>query len=293
MKTAQEKGPDVHEEAASAFHQINDDGGAKGLTTMVVIPFSTLRDKGAIPRRSILNPTQDHVPVTALGPDDHVIFFSQRWLTPSPRAVATPDDAVGTKYKQLMTACRAYGKMNGIKEKNIWVWMDFSSVDQDDDEELIRGVNSLALYVCSCDAFISIDHADYFNRGWCLMECMFADASKTPRYILSADDELKPMDINMRLECKSPCEGSFTVESDREIMKVLEEMGSMITVRLDRGIAFNFLDDAKTQGSTHKSKAAPALPAAATAPVAGGTNKPREVMIPNLPWWLSFAPCAF
>ena len=76
--------------------------------------------------------------------------------------------------------------------------------DQDDDTLLVKGVNSLALYVCSCDAFISIDHADYFDRGWCLMECMFADASKTPRYIFTKENTLKVLTPDMKLENKTP-----------------------------------------------------------------------------------------
>ena len=234
---------------ASAFHQVSGDVAAKGLTEMQVVSLATFREKGAIPRRSVLNPAPVHVPVTALGPKDRVLFFSQRWLTPSPRSAATPDDAEGTKYKQIVASCSAYAELNSIDENNIYIWLDFSSVDQDDDDELIKGVNSLALYVCSSDAFISIDHADYFNRGWCLMECMFADAAKAPRYTLTKDNELKPMDINMRLECKVPAEGSFTVESDREIMKVLESMAVMITMRLDRGITFNGVSEYKEQGS--------------------------------------------
>ena len=43
-------------------------------------------------------------------------------------------------------------------------------VDQDDVPELTRGVNSLGLYVASCDAFITIEHPEYFSRGWCLRE---------------------------------------------------------------------------------------------------------------------------
>ena len=147
-----------------------------------------------------------------------------------------PDDAPGgTKYKQLMAACNQYMKSEGVAEKNLYIWLDFSSVDQDDDTLLVKGVNSLALYVCSCDAFISIDHADYFDRGWCLMECMFADCSKTPRYIFSKKDVLKVLTPDMKLENKTPTEGSFTVESDRAIMKVLSLVASSITMKIDRG----------------------------------------------------------
>ena len=64
---------------------------------------------------------------------------------------------------------QAYCKAKGVREEQLYLWLDFSSIDQDDEDGLVRGVNSLALYVCSSDAFVSIDHADYFDRGWCLM----------------------------------------------------------------------------------------------------------------------------
>ena len=114
---------------------------------------------------------------------------------------------------------------------------------------LVRGVNSLALYVCSSDAFVSIDHADYFDRGWCLMECMFADCSKVPRFkfttrrhLTEARNELLELRPDMRLENKKPEEGNFTVEADREIMKVLTFMAQVITHKLDRGGSFGLLD---------------------------------------------------
>ena len=43
------------------------------------------------------------------------------------------------------------------------------------------------------------------------------------------------VDANMRLAHKAPQEGNFTVESDREIMKLLEVMAWGLTYRLDRG----------------------------------------------------------
>ena len=140
-----------------------------------------------------------------------------------------------------MAACNEYMKSEGVAEKNLHIWLDYSSVDQDDDTLLVKGVNSLALYVCSCDAFISIDHADYFDRGWCLMECMFADASKTPRYIFSKENVLKVLTPDMKLENKTPTAGSFTVESDRAIMETLSFVASSITNRIDRGISFSVL----------------------------------------------------
>ena len=89
----------------------------------------------------------------------------------------------------------------------------------------------------------------YLERGWCLMECMFADCSKVPRFkfttrrhLTEARNELLELRPDMRLENKKPEEGNFTVEADREIMKVLTFMAQVITHKLDRGGSFGLLD---------------------------------------------------
>ena len=262
FEKAQAAGSDVHDdpEVLSAFHQISEGGAKAGLTTMVCVPLSAFLKHGAIPRRSVYNTQNTHVPVSSLKPEDHILFFSQRWLTPSPRAIASPDDANKTKYKQVLAACAAYGKAKNVANDRIFVWLDFCCVDQDDEGELVKGVNSLALYVSSSSAFISIDHEDYFDRGWCLMECMFADSSKTPRYIFTKQGELAPMDPTQRLACKTPQEGSFTVESDREIMNLLEKMAQSITTRIERGGSLSILD--RLQKGAEKEQQAAAMAAA-------------------------------
>ena len=121
------------------------------------------------------------------------------------------------------------------------MWVDFCCIEQDDFEELIRGVNSLALYVCSVDAFVTIEHEVYFDRGWCLMECLFADSCKVPRFIYK-QGELASLCVEDRLALKKPHQGTFTVESDREIMELLELLATVITGKLERGALMEELD---------------------------------------------------
>ena len=129
----------------------------------------------------------------------------------------------GTKRKAIVAAAEAYAKMEGIDLDKVYIWFDLACVEQDDLAELVRGVNALGLYITACDAFVSIDHADYFDRGWCLMECMFADCSKVPRFkfttrrhLTEARNELLELRPDMRLENKKPEEGNFTVEDRRK-----------------------------------------------------------------------------
>ena len=107
--------------------------------------------------------------------------------------------------------------------------LSYACVEQDDLPELTRGVNSLGLYVCSTDAFVTIEHPSYFNRGWCLLECLYADTSKVPRFLMTAGGHLRPMVAEDRLNLKRPNQGSFTVESDRAFMRNLEAVAQVIS----------------------------------------------------------------
>ena len=82
---------------------------------------------------------------------------------PTPSALYL--DKQGTKYKQVVGAAAAYAKEVGVDESHVYIWIDFASVDQDNDADLVRGVNSLGLYVASADAFVTIEHPSYFDRG--------------------------------------------------------------------------------------------------------------------------------
>lgn len=208
--------------------------GDRNLTHMVVVPFTTWLAAGKIPRRGASTEVSAHVPVEKLRPGDRVVFFSQRWLTPVGDP-ASPDDAALTKYKACTAAARAWAISKGVAEEQLYLWIDYSCIEQDDVPELLRGVNSLGLYVCSADAFITIEHDAYFDRGWCLMECLFADASKVPRFLMTAQGELRPMAAEDRVQLKRPNQGNFTVEADRKIMHELEAMAQLITSQLERG----------------------------------------------------------
>ena len=74
------------------------------------------------------------------------------------------------------------------------------------------------------------------------MECMFADCSKVPRFKFTKAGELQELRSDMRLESKTPEDGNFTVEADREVIKVLTVMAQLITAKLDRGGSIGLLD---------------------------------------------------
>ena len=68
-----------------------------------------------------------------------------------------------------------------------------------------------------------------------MLECLYADTSKVPRYLMTKGGELRPMCAEDRLELKRPNEGSFTVETDRAFMRNLEAVAQYICSQLERG----------------------------------------------------------
>ena len=112
----------------------------------------------------------------------------------------------GRRASRLLAGERALGAAReGVAEDKLYIWIDYSSVDQDDLSELTKGVNSLGLFVCSADAFITIEHPDYFDRGWCLLECVFADASTSvPSSFADEEDDPLPPPPPPRANASSP-----------------------------------------------------------------------------------------
>ena len=149
--------------------KLGDDEGRK-LGAMKVIPADVFASRDAIPRRSCKDegPTPQ-VDASELPEGAKILFFSQRWLT-----VSHPDDDEGTKRKAIVAAAEAYAKQEGVDLDKVYIWFDLACVEQDDLAELVRGVNALGLYITACDAFVSIDHPEYWSRAWCLVEQEFA-----------------------------------------------------------------------------------------------------------------------
>ena len=128
-----------------------------------------------------------------------------------------PDDAEGTKRAAIVAAAGAYAKKEGIDLDKVYIWFDLACVEQDDLSELVRGVNALGLYITACDAFVSIDHPEYWSRAWCLVEQEFARCAGVPRFVISSDGTLAPTDH----EVTDPRDGNLTVEDDRAAIDLL------------------------------------------------------------------------
>jgi hypothetical protein len=146
---------------------------------MQVVDFHDFVTHGRIPRSSDF--LQKDIEV-----NDRIVFISHRWCSED-----DPDDADGTKYK---LTCRGLEKLKEKhKEFHLKVWIDYACIDQDDEELMVQGVQSLLTYAAMSDyLFIPVypspediqsfkragkpsDLHNYGTRAWCRLESFVFD----------------------------------------------------------------------------------------------------------------------
>ncbi len=211
----------------AALHALGEEGRLLG--QMQVVPYHAFVGHGSVPRRSCRGSTPLHVSAYGLGDAARIVFISQRWLRRE-----HPDDEAGSKHKCLRAAVEAWATSERVDLRDVYVWFDYCSIDQDDFTELFRCVNSLGLFICCADVLISFDHPEYWARAWCLAEQMFGDAVRLPRLVLRADRTLHPLDTGAALKqaLVNPSKGQLTVEADRPVIEVLKLVAAHIRSRL-------------------------------------------------------------
>jgi len=144
---------------------------------MVVVPLQDFLKHGRIPRSSdkLTRVKQEA---------DLAIFISHRWWAPQ-----TPDTDDLLKYNIL---CRGLKNLVRREEKlnknqaDVVIWMDFACIEQDNADELMKGVRSLIAWSLRSDYFLVPVHpegaeafktaqspnelSNYGNRAWCRVE---------------------------------------------------------------------------------------------------------------------------
>jgi hypothetical protein len=100
--------------------------------------------------------------------------------------MAHPDDAAGSKHKLICAGIRKLAERKGWDITNVGLWLDFCSIEQDNNDLLLAGVKSLRGYISICDAVLipspevpaaSVRTVDqitgaYGERGWTRLESM-------------------------------------------------------------------------------------------------------------------------
>ena len=220
----------------------------------MVIPFASFRSNGCIPRSS---------DALAIGRDPlrKLVFVSHRWLRPwmskeeceahgaAWAGTPHPDDAENSKHALITEGLSQIAAREGWREEEIDVWIDFACVEQDDQDEKRKGIESLLAFVTRADAVLipSMHGAPMYNqklqldvdcveeygsRAWCMLECFaFWCASMVrriaePRLYCAWRNSADPVGMEkVKYDLLAlPSSGSLTNELDKPFIEQ-HEMG--------------------------------------------------------------------
>ena len=232
------------------------------LAPLVFVSLNTLDTLTSIPR------SDDKVTVGAheLPPNARAVFVSHRWFRPwhmekecldnghEWAGHAHPDDAQGTKLALIRDGCRELAKAMGWDESQVYCWIDFCCVEQDDVPRKIAGIDSLLGYAAACDAVlipcaevppsegkttVDVIPGGYGERGWTRLESMtfqFVSAflPRPPEGMPSLINAVarlpegglfhKQFTYEMGDYRKKPSKGILYSEDDRDLIRGREEM---------------------------------------------------------------------
>eukprot|EP00998_Keelungia_sp_KM082_P008933 NODE_510_length_1859_cov_112.372979_g502_i0.p1 GENE.NODE_510_length_1859_cov_112.372979_g502_i0~~NODE_510_length_1859_cov_112.372979_g502_i0.p1 ORF type:complete len:320 (+),score=26.53 NODE_510_length_1859_cov_112.372979_g502_i0:63-1022(+) len=114
--------------------------------------------------------------------NDHsvVVFVSHNWMRPDQdMRLSHPDDAKGSKLAALSVAVQAIADLKGLVIQDIYVWLDYSCMDQGWTERSAKAralcTASLPYYAAQSDALLCLmpSHMQteiFASRGWCSFE---------------------------------------------------------------------------------------------------------------------------
>jgi len=145
---------------------------------------------------SVLDSLSDVDAFVAAG--KHVLFFSHQWTS------FTAPDPSGNQYRAMCHAAKDMAKQNGWDQslKDVFIWVDYSSIPQVNPAVQNLAVRSLAAYAASATYFVIVApealHADlddvcdldtYQKRMWCRTEQLcHSMRNGSERMYLAVDD---------------------------------------------------------------------------------------------------------
>jgi len=187
-------------------------------------------------------------------PDDaKLVFVSHHWLRPwrtqeecegaghEWAGHAHPDDDAGTKHKLICDALVKLAKRKGWDSgmKDVYLWIDFAGIEQDNRELLLAGVASLCGYMALCHAVLvpspalpeagaphSIEAipAAFANRAWTRVETLAMYAVSVlkhmdcPEFWVAAGEGASFLEKFDYIFREPPSTGELFCEEDRSLI---------------------------------------------------------------------------
>jgi hypothetical protein len=159
-----------------------------------------------------------------------VVFISHQWI-----AWSEPDPD-GIQYKYMAEACQAVAKKEGVDPKQMFIFVDYTSIPQKNVRQRVNAISTLGVYAALFDYFIviappavhkntskAINMSSYQKRGWCRLEQWGHMCSHGMKNMFSWDGKtLTALDegdnVNWFLDSIMVLDGDYTEDSDREVM---------------------------------------------------------------------------
>ena len=142
-----------------------------------------------------------------------------------------PDDEHGTKFQAIVAIGKELEQNLSVNKSKLYLWVDFHSLDQDSPAEITRGVNALPLFIQCSDVFVTLEHKEYFDRAWCMVECCFGKQCQRsrsyPLMLESQAGKIVPHSCTTDPSCAAAVEpqnvvqAQLTVEGDRSAVRFL------------------------------------------------------------------------
>lgn len=197
---------------------------------MSVVPAQAFLEHGRIPRSNddVVVPVCDVPALLESPPREFVIFVSHRWLSRE-----HPDDESRTKYRRLCAALREMPRhWHGYGVGDLYLWIDFACVDQNDRALKMMNIDNLPIYVACCDSVFKVDHPEYWGRAWCRLEqyilmLLGKRMLTSSYYIVREDSHLEEQDRSS--DVLDPLEGKLTFPKDLAyIRRVMDSAQVMV-----------------------------------------------------------------
>jgi len=182
---------------------------------MQVIPFESVFSRlNEIPRYGTFTPSYEGT----LPPNSFVIFVSHRWLRPG-LSGGHPDSSENEKHMQITSSVRFLASREKLNLADIYLWIDYSCVPQDNPLESRKAINALPVYIRLSHAFLVIHHPEYLSRAWCLVEALTAKQRFTSdRRVVFKEGKLAQIEFPRDL---NPLLGKLTSEADASAIQFL------------------------------------------------------------------------
>lgn len=196
---------------------------------MFVLPAGVFLKHGRIPRSSdkLAVAVQDVPALLQSPPRKFVIFVSHRWLTRK-----DPDDEHRTKYRRLSEALRAMpSRWHGYSLRDLYLWIDFACVDQDNRILKLVNIDNLPIYVACSDSVFKVDHAEYWGRAWCRLEqyilmLLGKRMLTSTYYIVRENGRLEDQDRGS--DVPDPVEGKLTFPRDLAYIRRVKDAAQVM-----------------------------------------------------------------